>query len=368
MNLAEIETFLTIVNTKSITRTADLLFLSQPTVSHRLTSLENELGFPLVIRQKGHKQVELTAKGTDFIILAERWMSLWKETMELQRNQDSLLLTIGCTDSLNVAVFAPLYDRILNEQTKLDLNIESHHSSELYGLLGEHSIDIGFVYHKLHYKNIITEKIFEEKLYLVQSDQPSIPAPSVHTDELDPSLELFLSWDDNYQIWHDRWLSSASRPHIAADTITLLDRLWKKPGNWMVAPQSVILELSHYRPIFISELKNTPPNRVCYKIKQKYPKMLWMNFFQNPPRPSPSVRYGNDRNKKTASISRLGTFLALPFLLIYYLYQDFSSTAFRHKKRWIFFISLFVFQFFHCFFDSCTCFLKILIAACVGNS
>ena len=33
MNLAEIETFLTIVNTKSITRTADLLFLSQPTVS-----------------------------------------------------------------------------------------------------------------------------------------------------------------------------------------------------------------------------------------------------------------------------------------------------------------------------------------------
>ena len=57
MNLAEIETFLTIVNTKSITRTADLLFLSQPTVSHRLNSLENELGFPLVIRNKGHKQV-----------------------------------------------------------------------------------------------------------------------------------------------------------------------------------------------------------------------------------------------------------------------------------------------------------------------
>ena len=329
MNLAEIETFLTIVNTKSITRTADLLFLSQPTVSHRLTSLENELGFPLVIRQKGHKQVELTAKGTDFIILAERWMSLWKETMELQRNQDSLLLTIGCTDSLNVAVFAPLYDRILNEQTKLDLNIESHHSSELYGLLGEHSIDIGFVYHKLHYKNIITEKIFEEKLYLIQSDQPVIPAPAIHTDELDPSLELFLSWDDNYQIWHDRWLSSASRPHIAADTITLLDRLWKKPGNWMVAPQSVILELSHYRPLFISELKNTPPNRVCYKINIQSPlanvpwnssKMHWKTFLQNPLRPSRSARYGNDRNKKNGkhkSVRKIFCFTVSSYYIIY---------------------------------------------------
>lgn len=46
MNLAEIETFLTIVNTKSITRTADLLFLSQPTVSHRLTSSKMNLVFP----------------------------------------------------------------------------------------------------------------------------------------------------------------------------------------------------------------------------------------------------------------------------------------------------------------------------------
>ena len=113
MNLAEIETFLTIVNTKSITRTADLLFLSQPTVSHRLNSLENELGFPLVIRNKGHKQVELTPKGMDFVVLAERWMSLWKETLTLQHNQERMLLTIGCTDSLNIAVFAPLYDEIL---------------------------------------------------------------------------------------------------------------------------------------------------------------------------------------------------------------------------------------------------------------
>ena len=67
MNLAEIETFLTIVNTKSITKTADLLFLSQPTVSHRLTSLENELGFSLVIRNKGHKHTEAVASLVVFI-------------------------------------------------------------------------------------------------------------------------------------------------------------------------------------------------------------------------------------------------------------------------------------------------------------
>ena len=66
MNLAEIETFLTIVNTKSITKTADLLFLSQPTVSHRLTSLENELGFSLVIRNKRSQAGRAHPKGNGF--------------------------------------------------------------------------------------------------------------------------------------------------------------------------------------------------------------------------------------------------------------------------------------------------------------
>ena len=242
MNLAEIETFLTIVNTKSITRTADLLFLSQPTVSHRLNSLENELGFPLVIRNKGHKQVELTPKGMDFVVLAERWMSLWKETLTLQHNQERMILTIGCTDSLNIAVFAPLYDEILQSHSHLDLDIESHHSNELYDLLSEHKFDIGFVYQHLHYKNIIAEQIFEEKLYLVQSEHPVIPRAQVHTDELDSSMELFLSWDDNFQIWHDRWLSSVTRPHISADTTVLcMSANWSTPRPTVSATKSGIV-------------------------------------------------------------------------------------------------------------------------------
>ena len=156
MNLAEIETFLTMVNTKSITRTADLLFLSQPTVSHRLNSLENELGFPLVIRNKGHKQVELTPKGMDFVVLAERWMSLWKETLTLQHNQERMLLTIGCTDSLNIAVFAPLYDEILQSHSHLDTESQRpyHGSMQTNGqsgcvLVGDHKATNGELNSKL---------------------------------------------------------------------------------------------------------------------------------------------------------------------------------------------------------------------------
>ena len=52
----------------------------------------------------------------------------------------------------------------------------------------------------------------------------------------------------------------------------MLDRLWKNEDTWMIAPESVIHELSRYRKVYVSELKNPAPNRICYKIKHKYPK------------------------------------------------------------------------------------------------
>lgn len=272
MTLAEVETFLSIVATKSITRTAELLFLSQPTISHRLTSLEDELGFELVVRRKGHKTVELTTKGEEFIPIAERWSSLWKETMALKSNDDRYLLTVGCTDSLSLAIMAPLYDQLLKSDSRIDLNIRTHHSSELYALLNNHDIDLGFVYHHYHYTGIITERLFEEKLYLVQTDTPTIAKKRIHTDELNSFRELYLCWDEHYQFWHDRWMAESPRAHIQADAISILELLWNRPDNWIIAPESIVVTLAGRRPVYVSEIINQPPNRVCYQIRHRYPK------------------------------------------------------------------------------------------------
>ena len=56
MNFSEIETFLMIVQTKNITKTSENLFLSQPTVSHRLKALEDELNTKLIVRKRAIKR------------------------------------------------------------------------------------------------------------------------------------------------------------------------------------------------------------------------------------------------------------------------------------------------------------------------
>ena len=53
MEYKDIETFLGIVRTRNITKTAENMLLSQSTVSNRLKHLEEELGCQLIQRAKG---------------------------------------------------------------------------------------------------------------------------------------------------------------------------------------------------------------------------------------------------------------------------------------------------------------------------
>ena len=108
MTLQQLKYVIEIANTGSMNEAAKKLFISQPSLSGAVKELENELGFELVVRRKGHKTIELTPKGEEFISIAERWSSLWKETMAIRNSDDRYLLTIGCTDSLSLAVMAVL--------------------------------------------------------------------------------------------------------------------------------------------------------------------------------------------------------------------------------------------------------------------
>lgn len=53
MNITCVETFLTVIRTRTISQAANILYVSQSTVSGRLKQLEEELGVTLIERKKG---------------------------------------------------------------------------------------------------------------------------------------------------------------------------------------------------------------------------------------------------------------------------------------------------------------------------
>ena len=225
MNQADIETFLMLVKTQSITKTAENLFVSQPTVSHRLKLLEEELGVSLMIRKKGYKKVELTNKGEEFIPIAQRWLSLMKETMLLKSSGEEMFLSIGSTDTLNSCILRDVY-RYITHQSSLDLklNISTHYSNVLYELLENHTIN-----------------------------------------------EVTFIWETNYQIWHEQMISTGRRSTLEVDTYSLFSEFLKEKGKWAVAPVTVVNRLKQDQDVFVSEIgdRKKPPERITYIIRHK---------------------------------------------------------------------------------------------------
>ena len=64
MHIKQLECFVHLSETLSFSRTAELLYITQPTVTHQINTLEDELGLKLFTRTK--RKVELTPAGISF--------------------------------------------------------------------------------------------------------------------------------------------------------------------------------------------------------------------------------------------------------------------------------------------------------------
>jgi DNA-binding transcriptional LysR family regulator len=283
MNIFQIETFLTIVKTQSISRAAELLYLSQPTVSHRLKSLEDELNIVLIDRRKGYRSVDITPKGEEFVLIAMRWMDLWQDIQLLSSPNLKLPLSLGCMDTLNANVLSPLYKQIArNDNVALfDLHIKTQDTNELYDLLETREIDIGLVFTKIPSKNILIEPLFSEKLYIIRMalDNDDVRT-AYHPSELDPKAELFFNCAPNYQAWHDTWWSPSIRPYVRVDTEALILDFMDRRDFWAVVPISVVRAFEKHTQIKAYEILYPPEDRICYRITHRTPKETHVHSIQ----------------------------------------------------------------------------------------
>lgn len=268
-----IEAFLAIVRTHNLTKAAELMHLSQSTVSHRLKVLEQELGTSLIERHKGFKSISITPTGAHFIALAERWSKLWTETQLLQQNGPQLALSIGAVDSINTYLLPQVYQTLSQHYPPINMQIRTQQSLELYDQLERHEIDIAFVLQERLVNNIDIEVFFVEPLVVLRLANQTIVKNSVEPQELDPNFELFINWSPTYQIWHDRWWNPYCPSRIRLDTPSLLLALMRSPKHWAIIPTSMAHSVVNVAGQYVVQhISDAPPDRICYKITHKYPR------------------------------------------------------------------------------------------------
>ena len=79
MTKADIEAFLAVARSGTLSKAAEKLYISHSTLSGRIGKLEEEFGTELFLRGKGQKRVELTKAGEAFLPYAVKFLDIWQE-------------------------------------------------------------------------------------------------------------------------------------------------------------------------------------------------------------------------------------------------------------------------------------------------
>lgn len=270
MTYEQIETFLSVVIYGNITAAANYLYVSQSTVSNRLQQLEMELGTPLLHRNKGHRNIELTHYGEAFVGIASQWAALYKETQNLKSKPNISTIRIASVDAVNNYTFVPFFQEHLERYPHIKLAIHTHHSNEIYGLVQNRLADIGFVFTRINYSDIITVPIYRELMYLI-CHKDSGYHDNMKCESLNPEEEIYLQWGQDYKQWHNYNWSPERYPLITVNTGSMLQRYLNKPGRWAVAPKTVINAAICSNPNLTYYTLNTPPTpRICYEVRNRY--------------------------------------------------------------------------------------------------
>lgn len=272
MNTDQIEAFLAVVDIGSINLAAKKLFITQSTLSTRIKKLEESVGVKLLEREKGYKSIELTPYGQEFLKYAKQFMVLKEEVDQIKNINSFKELKIASVDAVNNFTFVELYKKFMKENKNIKLHIKTHHSDEIHGLVSSGEADLGLVYSEIKYHDVHSEPIFRELNYLI-CHKDSKYYDGISPEDLDPTEEVYINWSQDFYQWHYRFFGDIKNKHITVNTGNMLSHYLDIPGNWAIAPMSVIESFKKTADIVYYKLSTPPPPRFCYLLINRNEKL-----------------------------------------------------------------------------------------------
>ena len=145
MNLKQLEAFVRVAETKSFSTAAKMLFLTQPTVSAHISSLERELNTCLLVRNT--KGVALSEAGKELYAYAEQMLELEQKIRErfgLTGRQSGSVLRIAASTIPAQYLLPDIMARFRKEYPEEQLKLFETDSSGVVDMIRSHKADVGF--------------------------------------------------------------------------------------------------------------------------------------------------------------------------------------------------------------------------------
>lgn len=197
MELSDLETFVAIARQGSLSRAAEGLFIAQPTATHRLKRLEDELGTALFDRTR--EGVVLTGAGERLLPYAVAAVRAAKEAVSAVKEPSPPSRPLLLASAPTVAAYwlPAILGALVRELPGLELSVHVARSAEVASLVARGEADAGFIRSGTETPGLEVTVIAREAIVLVASPEATAQGPMGWLGG------PFIGYDQTSHFWHD---------------------------------------------------------------------------------------------------------------------------------------------------------------------
>ena len=273
MNLNQLQYFVTLAHIEHYTRAAEKLTITQPSLSHAISSLEQELGTRLFERQG--RNVVLTKYGRMFMQYAEEALAILDTGVRKTKAMTSLTggrIDIGYIYTQGAEFVPELVANFLKDYPQMEVEFGFHNgvTQEVIKGLREEKYDLVFCSMVEGQKDLDFLPVSKETLVaLTPLDHPLAKKDSVTIAELAEYPQIFFNKGSGLRPMVDRLFKVArKKPRISYmvdEDSALAGMVAQGLGVGIVPDVPAIRSM----PVVRLTLKDLPFSRLVYMVTQK---------------------------------------------------------------------------------------------------
>ena len=268
MNIEAIESFILLAKNKNFTKTAEIQYVVQSTISNRINELERYVGKELFYRN--NRNVELTEAGKAFLPYAKRILVLKKDGIIKARSTGKYedRLAIGVVDSIYKGTLSSIIKEYFNEFSNIAVKLKVNDSEEIIRLLRNEILDVGFIYTNPKLSKFKVIDFYEDEIILVTSHnyKEGIKEEITSNDFLEVPL-LYADLGAEFFKWLSEAIGDSPLLKLSVDRISyVVDFVKDGFGYAFVTKSSVEKELLEKELIQINLKDLEPPSKKVYMV------------------------------------------------------------------------------------------------------
>jgi DNA-binding transcriptional LysR family regulator len=186
IDFRHLETFCRVANLKSFSKAAEDLFLTQPTISGHILSLEQFLSLRLFDRTS--REVHLTRAGEVFLKYASKILSFRKDLLNALSDFSQGIkgeLSLGASTIPGEYLVPKLMSDFKKKHPHFIIRIKIADTKEIVQYVLQDTVELGIIGAKLNHPSLHFEQYEEDEIVVVaSSDHPLTRKKRVNIDEL----------------------------------------------------------------------------------------------------------------------------------------------------------------------------------------